>query len=114
MSILTISEEKIETLNIIRLDGLLNADSSPQLEDKLITLTELEQPKILMDMEKLTYISSAGIGCFIGVIKRIRNKEGDLRFACLDTKVKRVFVLLDMEDFFKFFSSVEEGIDSFK
>ena len=112
MTILSIDIENVNKVDLITLDGLLNADTSPGLEEKLITLSEQETPNILLDMDKLSYISSAGIGCFIGVIKRIRNSDGDLRFACVDPKVKRVFLLLDMGDFFQFFESVEKGIAS--
>lgn len=113
MTTLNIDIENVNGVDLIKLDGLLNADTSPKLEEKLIALSEQETPNILLDMEKLSYISSAGIGCFIGVIKRIRNANGDLRFACVDPKVKRVFLLLDMGDFFQFFDGVEKGIASF-
>ncbi len=99
---------------VIVLKGLLNADTSPGLEKTLIDVVEQEsKPQILLDMKELTYISSAGIGCFIGVIKRIRVKQGDLRFCSLDSKVMRVFNLLDMADFFQFFETQEEGVKSF-
>lgn len=113
MTTLNIDIVNINKVDLIRLDGLLNADTSPGLEEKLIQLAKQEEPKILFDMQNLTYISSAGIGCFIGVIKKIRATNGDLRFAAMGPKVKRVFLLLDMGDFFQFFESVEKGIASF-
>ncbi|MGK0289058.1 MAG: anti-sigma B factor antagonist [bacterium] len=100
-------------VELVVLDGLLNADTSPKLEKKLHLLSEDNSPKILVDMEKLPYISSAGIGCFIGVIKKIRDKNGDIRFSNLGPRVKRVFDLLDMSEFFMFFENREDGIASF-
>ena len=110
---LNLSHERKGEVDIITLAGILNADTSPQLEASLETFSEETQPKILLNLPGLTYISSAGVGCFIGVIKRIRTKGGDIRFACMDPKVKRVFNLLDMGDFFHFYSTLEEGIESF-
>lgn len=113
MTTLNIDIKNVNQVDLIKLDGLLNADTSPKLEEELITLSDQQRPNILLDMTNLSYISSAGIGCFIGVIKKIRTANGDLRFACVDPKVKRVFMLLDMGEFFQFFENVEKGIASF-
>lgn len=114
MKTLTLDHEKKGPVDVVILDGLLNADTSVLLETLFHDLAELEQPQILMNMENLSYISSAGIGCFIGSIKKIRSKSGDIRFSSVPPKVKRVFFLLDMVDFFKFFDTVEEGLTSYE
>ncbi len=114
MKTLSLNHEKKGPVDVIILDGILNADTSLKLDELLQPLSELEKPFLVMDMEKLSYISSAGIGCFIGVVKRIRNKEGDIRFCKIDAKVKRVFELLDMGDFFQFYSNCEDALSSFE
>ncbi len=111
---LTITHDTLDTIQVITLEGILNADTSPNLEAVLEPLSDSDLPLILVHLPDLTYISSAGIGCFIGVIKRIRTKGGDIRFSGMDSKVKRVFRLLDMDDFFRFFSDREEGLESYK
>ena len=110
---LTIDHEKLNNVEIIELKGILNADTSPKLEALLEPMANSDKPLILLHIPELTYISSAGIGCFIGVIKRIRSKDGDIRFSGMVPKVMRVFKLLDMDDFFQFFEEREQGIDSF-
>lgn len=110
---LTIKQEIKDSIEIITLSGILNADTSPNLEEVLDSVAEKPSPKILMNIPELTYISSAGIGCFIGVIKKIRTKGGDIRFVKMDSRVYRVFSLLDMTDFFKTFDSLEKAMDSY-
>ncbi len=110
---LTIKNEIRDNIEIITLSGILNADTSPRLEDVLEKTAEKPVAKIIMYIPELTYISSAGIGCFIGVIKRIRAKGGDIRFVQMDSRVFRVFSLLDMTDFFKTFDSLEKGLESY-
>lgn len=113
LKMLTIKQEVKDNIEIITLSGILNADTSPTLEDILEKAAEKPEPRILMFIPELTYISSAGIGCFIGVIKKIRTKGGDIRFVRMDTRVLRVFSLLDMTDFFKTFDSLEKGMESY-
>lgn len=110
---LNIKQEIKDNIDIITLSGILNADTSPNLEEVLENASDKALPKILMNIPELTYISSAGIGCFIGVIKKIRTKGGDIRFVKMDSRVFRVFSLLDMTDFFKTFDSLDKAMESF-
>ncbi len=111
--ILKIDHEKKGGVDIVALVGILNAETTEQFGDMLHSLSNLEIPNIIIDGLALVYISSAGIGNFIEVIKTIREKEGDIRFCNLNDKVKRVFELLDMEDFFKFYSNRDEAMVSY-
>ncbi len=113
MKTLNITTEKNDKVDIITLDGILNADTASQLDDLLKDLSGLDCPCLLLDVSKLTYISSAGIGCFIGIIKLIRSKGGDIHFYDMEPKVYRVFKLLDMDDFFKFFTDFDEAVSAF-
>ncbi len=113
MSALNVNHKKKEIVDIIVLDGILNADTCHLLDKVLQSIVSSEQPNILMNVSDLTYISSAGIGSFIDVIKGIRNKGGDIRFCKMIPKVIRVFDLLDMKDFFKFYDSIDEGFESY-
>lgn len=110
---LKLHHEHEGTIDIITVDGVLNADTSHRLESLLETLTIEKCPNILIDAEKLTYISSAGVGCFIGAIQRVRSKKGDLRFSGMTPSVYRIFKILDLQEFFKFFPNRAEGVASF-
>jgi len=113
MKTLSIKHEKKENIDIIILEGILNADTVSKLDDLLNELSGSDCPCLVLDVSKLTYISSAGIGCFIGIIKMIRSKNGDIHFYNMLPKVHRVFKLLDMDEFFKFFTDFEQAISAF-
>ncbi|TYT73930.1 STAS domain-containing protein [Desulfobotulus mexicanus] len=110
---LDIRRQNLNNIETIHLQGILNAETSPLLEEILHELSKQPLPMILLCVENLEYISSAGMGCFIGAIGGIRKKGGDLRFAGMQPRVKRIFTLLDMEDFFSQFDSMEKGLASF-
>lgn len=113
MKTLQIDHKKENQVDILTLDGILNADSAPLLDDMLKELSGADHPCLVLDMSDLSYISSAGIGCFIGIIKLIRSKGGDIRFYNMQAKVQRVFKLLDMDDFFKFYTDLDTAMADF-
>ncbi len=113
MKTLIIHHEKSGQVDILGLDGILNADTNMEFDELLQSLSAQELPLILVDASKMEYISSAGIGCFIGSIGKIRKKGGDIRFSGMEKRIKRVFDMLDMTDFFKFFPNFDEALASF-
>lgn len=113
MPSLTIHHEKRGSVDVINLEGILNADTCHAFDEVLKPVAGSQHPRILMDLPDLTYISSAGIGSFIDVIRDVRQKGGDIRFCRMGPKVKRVFDLLDMDDFFSFFESFDEALGSY-
>jgi anti-sigma B factor antagonist len=113
MKTLSIGHEKKDNKDILILDGILNADTVSNLDDLLKELAGSKRPCLVLEVSDLTYISSAGIGCFIGIIKQIRSKGGDIHFYNMAPKVLRVFKLLDMDEFFKFFTDFEKSINEF-
>ncbi len=114
MTALKLEHEKRGPVDIIVLDGILNAETIKTFDKTLLPISDSALPYIIIEADKLTYISSAGIGSFIDVIKKIRSKEGDIRFCNMNQKVKRVFDLLDMGDFFFFYSDLESSLSSFE
>lgn len=110
---LTIRKHTVNHVEVLHLEGVLNADTSSDLDQLLQKMAGSSLPLILLCVEKLEYISSAGMGCFIGTIAAIRQKGGDLRFCGMLPQVRRIFTLLDMDDFFCHFDSMEKGLASF-
>lgn len=110
---LQIEVDEKEDVALIRLHGFLNADTSPLFEDSLQHFIERNKFKIIVDFKNLEYISSAGVGCFIGNIRNIRKNGGDIRLLNMPAKTQRVFQLLDFQDFFQTYQSEEKAIASF-
>ena len=111
---LDVTTREISDIAIIKLKGFLNADTCPLFEETLHGFMEQKKYKIIVDFEFLEYISSAGVGCFIGNIKLIRKNGGDIRFLSLPPTIKRVFQLLDFQDFFQSYDEQHSAFESFK
>jgi anti-sigma B factor antagonist len=53
--------------------------------------------RLVVDCERLQYISSAGLGVFMGFIEEVREKGGDIKICTLPPKVRQVFELLGFD-----------------
>lgn len=56
--------------------------------------------RIIIDMAKLEFLSSAGVGSILGSIEDIREQGGDIILCHLSPQIRHVFEVLDLADYF--------------
>ena len=66
-----------------------------------------------IDCEKLTYISSAGLGVFMSFIEEIRERDGDLKICGLVPKVRHTFEILGFQEIFDLLDDVPTAVQRF-
>ncbi|OGC79477.1 MAG: hypothetical protein A2145_00390 [candidate division Zixibacteria bacterium RBG_16_40_9] len=93
----------------IRVDGILDTLTSPQLEKVMNSLIDQERYSIMIDLAGVDYISSAGWGIFISHLKEIREKRGDLKLARMLPQVYEIFELLEFDSILKAYDSIEDA-----
>ena len=71
----------------IELEGRLDSDSAPTLEKELIDLNGVE--KLIFNLEKLEYISSAGLRILLYCQKRLTN-QGELIIKNANSDIKKI------------------------
>lgn len=70
--------------------------------------------RLIINLENLNYISSAGISALMGLTHRLRHREGDLVLLKPTEKVFRVFRTLGFTSIFKIVENETEAQASFK
>jgi len=101
------------TIQKVRIQGYLDSSTFPDLQEHLNNLLQQGTRYYLLDLEELTYISSAGLGVLMGILREVREKKGDLKIINMSEKIERVFSLLGFSRLMKVYSSEEEALESF-
>lgn len=89
---MTILQNKKDDKLILNLDGRLDTSTSPLLE-KYIESQGVELKELEMDLEKLQYISSAGLRVLLAVHKELKNRDGNLTILNPNEAVREVFLI---------------------
>jgi anti-sigma B factor antagonist len=85
---------------IFQLAGDLDTKGALVIEDLINSLIEENWLKVVLDFERVPFVSSAGVGVLLGLVSTIREKGGEVYFTNLSPKVKSVFGLLNLDDYF--------------
>lgn len=112
-SSLTLQRSLQNDVAVIAVDGFLDAHTAPQFEQVLQQEIADGRVKLVIDCARLTYISSAGLGVFMGFIEEVREQRGDIKVCGLTPKVRQVFEILGFETIFELFDTVQAALDRF-
>ncbi|GAB2769959.1 anti-sigma B factor antagonist [Hymenobacter luteus] len=92
-----ITQQSTENTLTLSLDGELDASSSVVLDTELSKPEILHNHKVLVNCQKLNYISSAGLGVFISHLQRFQDAGVKLVFFNMQEKVHNVFEILGLD-----------------
>ncbi len=101
-------------VRIVKVKGQLDAHTFPTLQQKLESILEEQDPRMVLDCEKLDYISSAGLGVLKKMVREFRGKGGDIRLAGLSEKIDNVMNLLGFSQVIRVYKGIDEAVQSFR
>jgi anti-sigma B factor antagonist len=101
------------SVTVFRLQGHLDAQTVRQLETHYESETARARHKWIVDLSSLEYISSAGLGSFVGVLSELRSQGGDILFSGLSPKMMKIFKVLGFTRIFKVFDSEADALAAF-
>lgn len=113
MSSFSVGFRSTNTVKVLELTGELDAHTVPELEAAFQKCRHDGHHQIVVNGTHLLYISSAGLGAFIGHIGDIRERGGDIKIAALSPPVFHVFDLLGFPLLFDIVETEAEAIALF-
>jgi anti-anti-sigma factor len=96
----------------LSISGRLDAVSAVDADKEFTKALDGDTDKMLVNLQGLEYISSAGLRVLLVVAKRMQQKGGKVCLCCLADNVKEVFEISGFSSIFKIFDS-EDDCDAF-
>lgn len=94
---LVIDLEKREDILCVRLDGELDHHTAIQLREKVDrAIKNLGLSNILLNLERLTFMDSSGLGVILGRYNQVKSLGGEMVVCCVKPQVKRLFEMSGM------------------
>jgi hypothetical protein len=77
----------------------------------LIQACKVERPCVVVDLSRVSFIDSSGLGVLVGALKRVRER-GALSLVCPEPRVRRVFEITGLTQVFPMYNGLEEAVAS--
>ncbi len=99
-----------EEVVIVTVSGYIDTTTAPELDKLLEEQFALDRYKIIVDLENVDYISSAGWGVFVSGLKDLREHNGDIVLTHMAVGVHNIFELMEFSSIIKDFEDVEQAL----
>ena len=106
------SEWLDEVTAVIRLRGELDLVSASDLRHELFGMIDGGANVVVVDLETTTFIDSMTIGILLGAVRQLQQRGGELRIACADPNIKRIFEITLLDRVFALYPSRETALGS--
>ena len=105
---------KKDDVAVVSLKGRLDANTSDDIQAKLLKLIDKGEKLIAIDSAQLDYISSAGLRVILIVLKKMKAVDGKLAVFDLKDHIKEVFDISGFTSMLSIFKTQEEALNNIK
>ncbi len=92
-------------------DPRIDAAVAVAFKEAVRAQTQDAPPRVILDLTKVTFIDSSGLGAIVATMKHLA-PERRLLLAGLTPPVKKVFELTRMDSVFQIFLTLEDALDA--
>jgi anti-sigma B factor antagonist len=109
-----IQQREHDGIQILELSGkIMGGPDASTINDKLHTLVEAGQTKIVADLSQVNWMNSSGLGILISALTTMRNAGGELKVAAATEKIKNLLTITKLSKVIKLYDTVNDAIVDF-
>ena len=111
---MNISEQTVDDVTQIRLDGRFDAHTAESVETFLRDKINEGRRKFVMDMAHVSFVDSAGLRVILVMARDLRNQyNGEMHMAALQPAVRRVFEISGLDNVISLYEDSQTAIEKF-
>ncbi|RZS79395.1 anti-sigma B factor antagonist [Motilibacter rhizosphaerae] len=95
---------------VVEVGGEIDVYTAPRLREQLVDLVAEGKYHLVVDMEKVDFLDSTGLGVLVGGLKRVRAHDGSLRLVCTQERILKIFRITGLTKVFPIHDSVEDAL----
>jgi anti-sigma B factor antagonist len=105
-----IAEEHVANITIVEVKGGIDSNAAKTLGDKLSSLIAGGRTRLVIDLEHVGYICSAGFRVLFVADRLVDDANGKLALCKLSAEAQKLFELAAFTDLFEIYPSREQGL----
>jgi anti-sigma B factor antagonist len=106
-------DERYNAVVITLKGNIMGGPDGAKLHETLHEMKEAAKTNIVVDLSRVKFMNSSGLGMLISGLTTMRNAGGDLRLANVADRIQSLLVITKLITVFKNYDSVDEAIQSY-
>ena len=107
------SRQTEKGVTVLAPSGRLDVAGVPALKAAVTEAVSDGRPRLVIDMEGVSFVDSSGLGSVVAALKQARSSKGDVRLAAPNQQVRVVLELTTLDRVFPYYATVEDALSDF-
>ena len=97
-------------IEVIDVQGEIDMYTAPRLRELLIDLVSKGSYHLVVNLDKVGFLDSTGLGVLVGGLKRVRAHDGSLELVCTQQPILKIFRITGLTEVFDVYETVDQAI----
>jgi len=104
---LSLSTRTVADHTVLQVGGEVDVYTAPRLRERLVELVDGGARKVVVDLGRVEFLDSTGLGVLVGAHKRLRAAGGSLALVCAREPLLKIFRITALDQVFPLYDSVD-------
>lgn len=95
---------------VVDVEGEVDMFTAPKLREHLVQVVDAGHYDLVVDLERVSFMDSTGLGTLVGGLKRVKEHDGALALVCSNRPVLRVLAITGLNNVFPIYESLERAL----
>jgi anti-sigma B factor antagonist len=101
-------------IEVIDVQGEIDMYTAPRLRKLLIDLVGKGSYQLVVNLDKVGFLDSTGLGVLVGGLKRVRAHDGSLDLVCTQQRILKILKITGLTQVFGIYQTVDQAIAATK
>ena len=97
-------------IEVVDVGGEIDIYTAPRLRELLIDLVSKGNYQIVVNLEKVGFLDSTGLGVLVGGLKRVRAHDGSLDLVCTQQRILKILKITGLTEVFGIYETADQAI----
>jgi anti-sigma B factor antagonist len=97
-------------IEVIDVQGEIDMYTVPRLRELVIDLVSKGSYRLVVNLDKVGFLDSTGLGVLIGGLRRVRVHDGSLDLVCTQQRILKIFRITGLMEVFGIYETVDQAI----
>ncbi|MDO8309086.1 MAG: anti-sigma factor antagonist [Actinomycetota bacterium] len=106
----TVATTQLDGITVVAGEGELDAHAAPGLQAVLDPLSQQKGIELVIDLSRVGFIDSTGLGVLVAALKHVRESSGRLDVVVIAPRVLKVFSLTGLDVVIPLHATLDEAL----
>ena len=111
---LKLGHHATDGVEVIDVQGEIDMYSAPRLRELLIDLASQGSYRLVVNLDKVGFLDSTGLGVLVGGLKRMRAHDGSLDLVCTQQRILKILKITGLTEVFGIYQTADQAIAAVK